>query len=487
MSRLLSWLRRLGGLTLVVACSAPLPHSRSLNLLEQIQQAGEIQFVTANGPTTVYEGANGLTGFEYELMHRFADYLGVKARLLQPGNLQDIVFTLSQNPKAVGAAELVINPGLMRQLDFGPTYVAVASLVVTRLGSAPIESLAQLTGSRLLVRKGSAQEEFLTQLQKSLPELNWQSIEGDPVQLLHRVNEGQADAALVDRLAFEQNQVVFSQIQAAFALDAEQPVAWAFARNRDKSLQHEVEAFFGRLKSDGSLAQLTEKYFTQPSLELDQNLRNFRDLMPKRLTPWRSTMEAAARQYQLDWQVLAAIGYQESQWNAKAISETGVQGFMMLTNITAKAMEVNNRLNARESIFGAARLMRYLLDQQSAFTSPSDRLNLALAAYNIGLGHVQDAQALAAKAGKNPDSWEAVKPWIAKLDERETFSKTRHGYARGQGAVLYVDSIATYQELLTLYEQTASRMQLAQTAHPVYSGSVPRQITGAIEALAPAL
>ena len=90
---------------------APLPHSRSLNLLEQIQQAGEIQFVTANGPTTVYEGADGLTGFEYELMHRFANYLGVKPRLLQPGNLQDIVFTLSQNPKAVGAAELVINPG----------------------------------------------------------------------------------------------------------------------------------------------------------------------------------------------------------------------------------------------------------------------------------------------------------------------------------------------------------------------------------------
>lgn len=487
MSRLLGWLRRLGGLTLIVAVSAPLPHSRSLNLLEQIQQAGEIQFVTANGPTTVYEGADGLTGFEYELMHRFANYLGVKPRLLQPGNLQDIVFTLSQNPKAVGAAELVINPGLSRQLDFGPTYVAVASLVVNRVDSAPIESIAQLAGSRLVVRKGSAQEEFLLQQQKSLPQLSWQSIPGDPVQLLALVNQGQADAALVDRLVFEQNQLVLGDIQAAFALDAEQPVAWAFARTQDKSLQREVEHFFSRLKNDGSLVQLTEKYFTQPSLELDQNLRNFRDLMPKRLMPWRSTMEAAARQYQLDWHVLAAIGYQESQWNAKAVSETGVQGFMMLTTITAKAMEVNNRLNARDSIFGAARLMRYLLDQQSAFTSASDRLNLALAAYNIGLGHVQDAQALAAKAGKNPDSWDAVKPWLAKLDDRDTFTKTRHGYARGEGAVLYVDSIATYQELLSLYEQTASRMQVAQTVHPVYAGSVPRQITGAIEALTPAL
>ena len=487
MSRLFSWLRRLGGLTLIAACAVPLPHSRSLNLLEQIQRGGEIAFVTANGPTTVYEGANGLTGFEYELMHRFADHLGVRAKLQQPGNLQDIIFTLRQNPKAIGAAEMVINPGLMRQLDFGPTYVAVASLVVQRAGKAQVASVSELVGQRLVVRKDSVQEDYLVELQKTLPELTWQSIQGDPVHLLNRVNEGQADAALVDRLVFEQNEVVFSRVQAAFALEAEQPVAWAFARTSDKSLQWQVEQFFAKLKGDGSLAQLTEKYFTQPSLELDQNLRNFRDLMPKRLAPWRPTLETAARQYQLDWQVLAAIGYQESQWNAKAVSETGVQGFMMLTNITARAMEVNNRLNARESIFGAARLMRYLLDQQSAFTTPADRLNLALAAYNLGLGHVQDAQALAVKAGKNPDSWEAVKPWIAKLDERETYSKTRHGYARGKGAVHYVDSIATYQELLSLYEQTATRMQLAQTSHGSYSGSVPRQITGAIEALTPAL
>ncbi|RYD96461.1 MAG: membrane-bound lytic murein transglycosylase MltF [Sphingobacteriales bacterium] len=487
MSRLLLWLRRLSGVTLIVACTAPLPHSRSLNLLEQIQRLGEIQFVTANGPTTVYEGANGLTGFEYALMHRFADYLGVKATLSQPGNLQDIIFTLRQHPKAIGAAEIVINPGLNRHLDFGPTYVAVSNLVVTRVDAAPITSLDMLVGMRLLVRQGSTQEDFLRDLQKTTPKLSWQSVNGDPVQLLNRVNNAEADAAFIDRQLFEQNQVVFSQVKGAFELEAEQPIAWAFAKTSDKSLQTAVEAFFHSIKADGSLARLSHEYFYQPSLELDQNLRNFRDLMPKRLAPWRPTIEAAAEQYNLDWQVLAAIGYQESQWNAKAISETGVQGFMMLTNITAKAMEVNNRLNARDSIFGAARLMRYLLDQQSAFTLESDRLNLALAAYNLGLGHVQDAQALAVKAGKNPDSWDAVKPWLAKLDNKEIYSKTRHGYARGRGAVMYVEDIATYQELLNLYEQAASRMQVAQASHPAYTGSVPRQITGAIEALTPAL
>ncbi|HEY6528224.1 MAG TPA: membrane-bound lytic murein transglycosylase MltF [Cellvibrionaceae bacterium] len=487
MSSLLLWLRQLSGLTLIFACTAPLPHSRALNLLEQIQSAGEIQFVTANGPMTVYEGANGLTGFEYALMHRFADYLGVKAKLTQPGNLQDIIFTLRQHPKAVGAAEIVINPGLSRHLDFGPTYMTVSNLVVNRIDAAPITSPNELVGVRLVVRKGSTQEDFLHELQKTIPGLSWQSVAGDPVQLLNLVNNSKADAAIVDRQVFEQNQVVFSDVQGAFDLEVEQPIAWAFAKTSDKSLQTEIATFFRSIKADGSLAHLSEEYFYQPSLELDQNLRNFRDLMPKRLAPWRPTIEAAAQQYNLDWQVLAAIGYQESQWNAKAVSETGVQGFMMLTNITAKAMEVNNRLNARESIFGAARLLRYLLDQQSAFTLESDRLNLALAAYNLGLGHVQDAQALAIKAGKNPDSWDAVKPWLAKLDNKDIYTKTRHGYARGQGAVMYVEDIATYQELLGLYEQAASRMQVAQTSHAAYSGYVPRQITGAIEALTPAL
>jgi membrane-bound lytic murein transglycosylase F len=490
--KVLPWLRRLSGLTLIALCCAPLPHSRTLNLLEHIQRSGELHFVTANGPTTVYEGADGLTGFEYELIHRFAAHIGVKPRLSQPGNLQDILFTLHQNPTSIGAAELVINPPLKRQFDFGPAYASVASLVVSRSGVQPLDSSAldaieKLNGLRLVVRAHSTQEAFLHEQQKIWPQLTWQSINGDPVQLLDRVNSGQADAALIDKQVFEQNQVVFSQVQAAFEVATEQSLAWAFAKNTDKSLQQAVEGFFHQLHADGSLARLYQEFVYQPSLVLDQDLRNFRELMPKRLTPWQQTLETAAKQHQLNWHILAAIGYQESQWNAKAISETGVQGFMMLTNITAKAMQVNNRLNARESIFGAARLMRYLLDQQSAFTLESDRLNLALAAYNLGLGHVQDAQTLASKAGKNPDSWEAVKPFIAKLDDKETYSKTQHGYARGRGAVMYVDNISTYQELLSLYEQTATRIQVAQAAPSIYTGSVHPKISGAIEALLPAL
>lgn len=487
MSRVLLWLHRLGGIGVLAMLCTPLPHSRSLNVLEQIQRSGTIEFVTANGPTTVYEGADGLTGFEYELMHRFADHLGVKAKLEQPGNLLDIIFTLRQHPKAVGAAELVSNAASASQLDFGPSYITVSSLVINQADAPALESIEQLRGLRIVVRADSAQEVFLQEQQKALPDLKWQSVEGDPLQLLDQVNSGRADAALVDKQVFEQNQVVFSQVKSAFGVEAAQPIAWAFAKNTDKSLQREVEKFFHTLKADGSLAKLAQEFFYQPTLELDQDLRNFADLMPKRLAPWRKTLEAAAEHYQLDWQILAAIGYQESQWNAKAISETGVQGFMMLTNITAKAMAVNNRLNARDSIYGAARLMRYLLDQQSAFASPSDRLKLALAAYNLGLGHVQDAQTLAAKAGKNPDSWDAVKPMLAKLDSKEIYSKTQHGYARGRGAVMYVDNIANYQELLSLYEQTASRMQVAQIEHPVYTESVLPQITGAIEALSPAL
>lgn len=486
MSRLILWFRRLSACALLAAGCMPLPHSRSLNLLEQVQRDGSLVFVTANGPTTVYEGADGLTGFEYALMHRFANHLGVKAQLVQPGNLQGILFTLQQQPRAVGAAELVRNPN-QRQLDFGPDYLSIASVVVAADAKADLTSIASLGGKRLVVRTGSAQEIFLHEQQKTLPALTWQSIDGDPVKLLDMVNTGQADAAMLEKQVFEQNQVVFNQVKSVLNVDAQQPIAWAFAKNNDKSLQREVALFFRNLKADGSLEKLTQEYLNQPTLELDQDLRNFANLMPKRLAPWRKTMEAAAQHYQLDWHVLAAIGYQESQWNANAVSQTGVQGFMMLTNITAKAMEVNNRLNGRDSIFGAARLMRYLLDQQSAFTLPSDRLKLALAAYNLGLGHVQDAQTLAAKAGKNPDSWEAVAPFLAKLDFKETYSKTQHGYARGRGAVMYVNNISNYQELLSLYEQTASRVQVAQAAPPVYADGVAPQISGAIEALSPAL
>ncbi|MDP2852361.1 MAG: transglycosylase SLT domain-containing protein, partial [Gallionella sp.] len=150
----------------------------------------------------------------------------------------------------------------------------------------------------------------------------------------------------------------------------------------------------------------------------------------------------------IDWQLLAAIGYRESHWNPLATSPTNVRGMMMLTEDTADRMEVKNRLDARESILAGARYLALLREQMPDRIHEPDRTWMALAAYNQGYGHLEDARILTQRAGLNPDSWPDVKKWMPLLNRPGYYNTLKHGYARGGEAVILVESIRSYHDML---------------------------------------
>ena len=164
-----------------------------------------------------------------------------------------------------------------------------------------------------------------------------------------------------------------------------------------------------------------------------------------RYLPW---FRVYAQQYALDWKLLVALSYQESQWRANARSPTDVKGLMMLTLDTARMMEVKNRLNAEQSIAGGARYLRWLLNRFADIPLPQ-RQWFALAAYNLGLGHVQDGQRLIATFGGDPENWMEVRAVLPLLALPSWASKTRHGMARGEEAVTYVRNIRRFYAILS--------------------------------------
>jgi membrane-bound lytic murein transglycosylase F len=116
---------------------------------------------------------------------------------------------------------------------------------------------------------------------------------------------------------------------------------------------------------------------------------------------------------------------------------------MMLTQPTAAQLGVSNRLDPAQSILGGARYLRSLLDRLPSRIEMPDRLYLALAAYNIGLGHLEDARVITQRQGKNPDRWVDVREHLPLLTQRQWYSETRYGYARGYEAVAYVANVRT--------------------------------------------
>lgn len=148
------------------------------------------------------------------------------------------------------------------------------------------------------------------------------------------------------------------------------------------------------------------------------------------------------------WQLIAAISYQESHWDHKAVSQTKVKGLMMLTKDTANYVGINNRLDANQSVYGGVKYLENLYERLPKTIVGSDRLWMTLAAYNVGLGHLEDSRILTQKHGYNPNYWSDVKKHLPLLGIKKYYKHTKYGYARGREPVKYVERIKTYLDLI---------------------------------------
>ena len=179
-----------------------------------------------------------------------------------------------------------------------------------------------------------------------------------------------------------------------------------------------------------------------------------------------------------DWRKLAAASYQESHWNPSARSPTGVRGMMMLTLPTAAYVGVDNRLDPEQSIRGGAFYLKDMMERLPDTIPENQRIWFALASYNIGLGHVEDARRLTESMGMDPDAWADVKKVLPLLQQSKYYKQTRYGYARGSEAVHYVDSIRRYYDTLVWIDDQTKQIDI------IDSEPTPEAIADNIEPIA---
>ena len=174
----------------------------------------------------------------------------------------------------------------------------------------------------------------------------------------------------------------------------------------------------------------------------------FQKRLAARLNPYRPWFEQAAERTSADWRLLAAMAYQESRWDPLAESENGARGVMMLTQSTARELGVKDRANPRQSIFGGARYFANMYAKLPRRIPEPDRTWLAVAAYNVGFGHLEDARVLTQMRHKNPDSWDDVREHLPLLEEPRWYIQLKRGYARGSEPVQFVARVQRFIVLL---------------------------------------
>ncbi|MFI2812552.1 membrane-bound lytic murein transglycosylase MltF [Microbulbifer zhoushanensis] len=486
-SRMLRYSRRLAKGLALACCASLIVASKAPDTLEQVKAAGKLVVLSQNGPTTYYEDASGThTGFEYGLLRAFAEDLGVDLEIRDVHDLDEI-FTRLDSPAEgahLAAAGLTVTPMRRDQVRFTPSYFEIRQQVIYRLGEKRPRSVGDLQGKQVAVIAGSAHAEQLRQLSGRYPDLQWDEISDvDAMELVEMVDEGKYPYAVVDSNAYAVHRGLYPNTHIGFNLTQFQPVAWAFPRGEDDSLYRAARNFMLRANTNGTVAELREKFFGHVSEMNVGGAQAFAKSTRERLPQWRETMEKVADQYELDWHLLAALSYQESHWNPKARSRTGVRGLMMLTRGTARELGVD-RMDPVESIEGGARYIVELRNKIPERIREPDRTWMALAAYNVGYGHLEDARVLTEKMGGNPDLWTDVRERLPLLAKRQYYKGTRHGYARGWEPVTYVQNIRHYQALLT-WNSRIEEQRLAEAANdaaneealadngPLESGAIP--------------
>ena len=416
--------------------------------MDQIRTLGELRVITRNSPVAFYLGPEGPIGPEYELVKGFADYLDIPLKIIIKDRFDEIIPEIATGKAHMAAAGLTITRTRGSLVSFGPPYQEVKEFLVYRQGQPRPKNIKDIIGAHIEVLTGSSHAETLHKLRNQYPDLVWvENPNSESEELLYRVAEGDIDYTIADSTEFAISRNFHPEIRVAFDIRDAGSVAWAFNRS-DYSLQNAASGYIANIKQSGELYEIIDKYYGRTD-HLDYvSSRSFMRHIQSRLPQYRTMFETSAEETGIDWHLLAAIGYQESHWNPHAVSPTGVRGIMMLTQVTAGQMGIKSRIDPEQSIKGGARYYSLIRDRIAERIPEPDRTWLALAAYNVGYGHLEDARIITQMRGMNADRWSDVKQSLPLLTQQKWYSQVRRGYARGYEPVRYVENIRSYYDIL---------------------------------------
>lgn len=420
--------------------------------IQRIKRKGAITLLTSYGRTTYYIYRESEMGFEYELSKAFADYLGVDLNLIV-ADWEDILPLLNDNRGDYVGSRVVITPGRKEFVSFSRPYLSMDEHVITHKNKK-LKKLEKLDGQTVTVRNFSSYEERLKTMQSDNLSFQIKLVDETPETLIELASKDKSMITIADLQLARRLLPFYPNFRIRFPIAQNQPVGWVVKKGND-ALINEMNAFLLRAKGSGLIDRLKEKYFDLPDTCDCFDAYKFHRRLKTRLPKYMKQIQDESQKYGFDWRKVAAVIYQESHFDKNAHSYTGVRGLMQLTQATAKRMGVTDRLDPSQSIKGGVKYL-HLLYQRYDEIDPFNRMNFALAAYNVGPGHVDDAMKIAALKGLPPKEWQSIKEVLPLLGRRKYYKQTKYGYARGWEAVSYVQNVNRYYDILQMYEINAN-------------------------------
>jgi membrane-bound lytic murein transglycosylase F len=466
-------LRARGRLAAWLGLAALLLGACSRDDLADLRAQGTLRVGTLNQPTSYYLGAQGPEGYDYALVAAFARRLDLQLVIIPARDNEALRKLLASGQADLVAAQLTADSDWRHAGVPTQSYHEEPQLVLKRRGQPTAQNISSLVDRRLVVRAGSPQ---LAELQRLRREgqayLSWTELPRETADPLDWISSGDADFAIVDEAEFRFARHLYPEAVVAFSLPDPRPLHWIVRRSAP-GLLAAANDFISEGRASGLLAKLDHAAAPESSAIVYETERRFQDDIGTLLPPLRPLFEQAALESGVDWRLLAAVGYQESHWDNTASSANGAVGMMMLTTQAAQAMGVAERTNLQQNIRGGALYLAQTLQRIPARIPEPDRTWLALAAYNAGYGHLEDARVLAQSNGADPDQWKDVARFLPMLAEERYYLQARRGYARGWEPVRFVEQIRGFFAVLQWYGGTQAGAPPAALSTAATAPSAP--------------
>jgi membrane-bound lytic murein transglycosylase F len=442
----------------LVGCEKPKQEPVAKPAAPAVKKDKVITFVTINSPNTYFvDGNNEFAGLEYDLAKLFVQELddGTQLKFIVEKHIDQVLPNLINGKADIAAADITVTETRKKRIDFSKPYQDVQQQVVYNKAytNNPPKNLKDLIGKNISVPAGTSFAERLKNLHEAEPSLFWEERRDvDSEKLIEEVANGELDYTIADShlLAILQN--YHPNLSVAFSIGEPEKIAWGISKSADPKLQEKANAFFTKIKANGTLRNLIDRYHGNAKrlkpLDIKTFLVRSNTLLPKYKQLFRQAQEITG----IDWRLLAAISYQESHWDTFNTSPTNVRGLMMLTEATADRMGVTDRLDPKQSIPAGAKYINMMVETVPERVPEPDRTYMALASYNIGYAHVEDARVLAQRLKLNPNSWADVKKTLLMLNNPDYHVNAKYGYCGCGQPIIFVESIRSYHNILMRYQ-----------------------------------
>jgi len=428
--------------------------SKESSKLKQIKSNGILRIALVADPPRYFPNKVKERGYDFELVSHYATSIDVELEIIKTNTSNEIIFLLNQGKVDIGI--LGSSPEFdQKNIKNVVTYNNSKWYVIGNRANRQLpKSIDSIEPNTMIVANGSNASFILHSIKEDYPSLLWDELKNTNVRsILERINENHSKISIISEDIYVYYQYLFPETKKIFVLPIKYPSRWLVKNNNNLSFLYSINSFFNKYKQNGKLEKIGKTYYEHLNAFDYVDIRYYLKRIDKKLPKYKKYFVEAAKNSALDARIIAAVSYQESHWNRKARSPTGVRGMMMLTLDTAKRVGVKNRLNAKQSIFGGAKYLKILYESLSNTIKEPDRLWFALAAYNIGLGHVEDARTITKSQGDNPNSWIDVEKHIPKLSQKKWHKKTKYGFARGHESIEFVRRVRRYYDILCLYRQ----------------------------------